>query len=1162
MILSQIIFWFQSLRFLPTQSMVEDVSTLVLLAATILVYRTFREWYLLIWIVGWVLYFVSLEALAIGPSTRDPRLATATTYVAFILSVTFFVVAVLFYTNSRKYLLLVGLLAAFGVDIALVRVFWLPSSTVLLYAMHAVYHVIAVVGAIRLALFSRGRRELGPWMLTVMLLLLHLDESPGAVHWGLPGVDTGIMVLLGLGMLFLVLDDSKAHVRRLAVVNALTTAIAEARDHGTMMKTGLTQLKKLFGARAAWFRSLEEDLLVIEQQIDMPEEYLRKFREIPLATSHSNRLMEDRVAAKIRTSMLESDHANDAAGAGFEHLLLVPVSGKTSALGILCLGMPRARSYTPDEMRFLTTTANQLGIAAENLRMVEQIVRSQRQWVRTFDSIADLVLVHDCEQRILNVNRALLQRLGKRHSEVVGKTCAAILPNAAGGCPYCFRAQEGGTDGPDACFGGYSMVSTSSYTEELGNTIGTVHIIADTTDRRAADERYRLLFEEAQEGVFVSTPEGRLLDCNTAFIRLLGYDSRAEVLSMDIATQLYKYPEDRVQFMREMRANGYVRNHEVIVRRKDGTSITLLENSFATRHESGRVDRYQGFLVDITEKKRAEEDIQRRNHELYALNAIAVVATQSFDLDEILNVTLRQVVDLFAADMGAILVTEPDSRLLRPRASFGLISPAGPSVLEIEIPEDFWERLVAARAEIITEVHGPKLPPVMQRLVEDEKLRAWMWVVMWSQNRPLGVIGVSTRLDREFAKTDENLICAIGRQLASTIEKVRLYEETSRAYENLRQTQEQLLQSEKMSAVGQLIAGVAHELNNPLTAILGYAQLLESEPLGERASDFVAKLYRQTQRTHRVVLNLLSFARQRKPHKQAVDLRRILNDTLALREYDLKINNITVERHYDAQAPMIFGDAHQLEQVFLNIVNNAVDSMLENARGGTLSINIRNDDNDVFTEIKDTGNGIREPNRVFDPFYTTKKVGKGTGLGLSICYGIIQEHGGDISASNHPDGGALFAVRFPLAIRLGVHVQGDRPGNGKKEFPGCVLVVEDEQVLLEFEIAALKQACAGVASACSGSEAIQLLSEGKFGAIIIDGRLSGPLSASDVYHWIVENQPHMRQRIVFTLPQSGESELRSFLTANNLPSIAKPFAAEDLLAAIQRMPLIEASRDA
>src|SRR5213595_2263235 len=154
----------------------------------------------------------------------------------------------------------------------------------------------------------------------------------------------------------------------------------------------------------------------------------------------------------------------------------------------------------------------------------------------------------------------------------------------------------------------------------------------------------------------------------------------------------------------------------------------------------------------------------------------------------------------------------------------------------------------------------------------------------------MGIMGISSRETREYTSNDENLLVAIGRQLSTTIEKVRLYEETCRAYEDLRHTQEQLLQSEKMSAVGQLIAGVAHEHNNPLTAILGYAQLLESEGLAERAADFVRKLFQQAQRTHRLVQNLLSFGRQRRAEKEQVDICKVLDGTLALRDYRLKVD--------------------------------------------------------------------------------------------------------------------------------------------------------------------------------------------------------------------------------------------------------------------------------
>ena len=228
--------------------------------------------------------------------------------------------------------------------------------------------------------------------------------------------------------------------------------------------------------------------------------------------------------------------------------------------------------------------------------------------------------------------------------------------------------------------------------------------------------------------------------------------------------------------------------------------------------------------------------------------------------------------------------------------------------------------------------------------------------------------------------------------------KFRLYEETCRAYEDLRKTQEQLLQSEKMSAVGQLIAGVAHELNNPLTAILGYAQLLETEGLNTRAQDYVSKLFKQAQRTHRVVQNLLSFARQRKPQRDEVDMRKVLDETLALRDYDLKINNIDVERDVPAEPALVIADPHQIEQVFLNIINNAVDAILETGRTGKLKIQVRHAERPRLHSVHRRWRRIKDPKRIFDPVLYHEERGKGTGLGLSICYGIVKEHGGDITA--------------------------------------------------------------------------------------------------------------------------------------------------------------------
>ncbi|HLB87776.1 MAG TPA: ATP-binding protein, partial [Terriglobales bacterium] len=746
--------------------------------------------------------------------------------------------------------------------------------------------------------------------------------------------------------------------------------------------------------------------------------------------------------------------------------------------------------------------------------------------------------------------------LGQAPADVVGNVCEAVLPRNRGewsGCPYCQGTDEGFYEGPDPCFGGFSMISTSSYVEQGSKQRGTIHVVRDTTDRRVAEEKYRRLFEQVQEGVFVATPEGKLLDCNDAFVRMLGHTSREELMALNVDTELYASAEQREVFRREVELHNYVRNFEVTLRRKDGTLLTAMESSFATRDAAGKVERYQGFLLDITEKKRAEDEIRRRNRELNALNAMAVIATQSFDLDEILNLTLRQVITLLGAEAGSIYLSDVNETTFRRRAGWGQRSADRARFSEVNFADGFGDLVTRSRTEVITPEYLPHLPPLVAEFIRADGLSSWIWVLLWGKDKPMGVMGISSREAREYTSNDENLLVAIGRQLSTTIEKVRLYEETCRAYEDLRRTQEQLLQSEKMSAVGQLIAGVAHELNNPLTAILGYAQLLESEGLEERAADFVSKLFKQAQRTHRVVQNLLSFARQRKPHKEQVDICKVLDETLALRDYDLKVNNIKLEREVELSVPAVTADPHQIEQVFLNIINNAVDAMLETGRAGMLKVLVYPREGHVHTEFQDSGPGIKEPNRIFDPFYTTKSVGKGTGLGLSICYGIVKEHGGDISARNRQEGGAIVEVSLPSTGRTASPEKMLPMPPREFAIEGRILLVEDEEAVLEFERDVLAGAGAQVVTLMNGEELKARLLHEAFDALIIDGKMPGGWSAPDAYRWICENCPGLEKRVLFTFSSVAEPEIRTFLRENNLPCLVKPFEVADLISQARRL---------
>ncbi|MFZ3243645.1 MAG: ATP-binding protein [Candidatus Acidiferrales bacterium] len=229
--------------------------------------------------------------------------------------------------------------------------------------------------------------------------------------------------------------------------------------------------------------------------------------------------------------------------------------------------------------------------------------------------------------------------------------------------------------------------------------------------------------------------------------------------------------------------------------------------------------------------------------------------------------------------------------------------------------------------------------------------------------------------------------------------------------------QAQLRHSEKMAAVGQLVSGVAHEINNPLAAIVGYSDLLlENTSVPESAKEELRIVLKEAERTKEIVQNLLRFARQMPAKHEALDIHGVLRQVLQLRTYGAAGDGVEVIERFGKTVPQVFGDAHQLQQVFLNILNNAYDAVREARRAGRIEIATRVRNGVVEIAVRDNGVGISDTARIFEPFYTTKEVGKGTGLGLSICYGIVREHGGDVICENNTEGaGCTFFVQLPAA---------------------------------------------------------------------------------------------------------------------------------------------------
>jgi two-component system NtrC family sensor kinase len=967
-----------------------------------------------------------------------------------------------------------------------------------------------------------------------------------------------LSVFVGIAMVVLVLESARARseelndkMRRLSLLTAASTQTLSVRE---VLEQVLGHLVESLGATHGIVRLLEGEgstaKLVAKASVGFQQAYLSKYERIPLSEPWVQKVLQkdclflrvsEEVDVKERARMEEC---------GVTESISLPLPGKDGPLGIVCVGSIQSVRFQRDELSYLVNIANLLGLTLQNVHLFEQVATVQQQWAYTFDSIGDPILVHDPEYRILRTNQRLGHLLGRDNTALIGRMVADLLPRKGTGyknCPYC-EGIAGEADDPDPWLTGYFLASNSTFTDPRGRQLGTVHVLKDITERKRAEEKYRTLVSNVQEGVFISTPQGKFLDFNDALMRILGYEDRNELLAADIPL-MFLNPSDRDRLKKLLQDHGSVADFEYEIRRKDGEVRSMMESSIAVRDSAGNLAALQGFLLDITDRKRAEQEIRRRNRELMVLNSIGQTLAESMDLTDSINRTLRQMTELFNLDASSLYLIDEAALILRRVAAVGHRTEIGRQVPPVSVQPELLQHIKAVHATFLS-TQGLPLPSLIREAQRKEGLVSAFLVILWSKDRVIGGLVVGSRAPREFSPADINLLIAVGSQISNAIDRNTLYEETRQAYENLRRTQEQLLHSEKMAAVGQLISGVAHELNNPLTAILGYSQLLMSScqlpPQGVEYSD---KLYKQAQRTHRIVQNLLSFARQHKPERIAVQLNQILQDTLALRDYDLRMCNIRVHLDLSPGLPATAADPHQLQQVFLNLVNNAVDAVLENSNDGDLWVRTEAKADRLFVEFTDNGPGVKDASRVFDPFYTTKPVGKGTGLGLSICYGIITEHGGTIRVRNVQPHGASFTIELPyqsVSAAKDASVAGDiATGRG-----GRILLIDHDESVLEAVEAILQGRHHTVKTAATLSIAQSLLERQEFDAVVADLDMPATVGQETLEEWLSANRAPLAQRLIW-MRASAASETSGDASPNGSQVLQKPFKSADLLAAVE-----------
>ena len=653
--------------------------------------------------------------------------------------------------------------------------------------------------------------------------------------------------------------------------------------------------------------------------------------------------------------------AEAAASLRWTDCTLVRLPGGNGELaGLLCLA-GRSAPFHQEDRVFLETMAGHAAMALENARLFTRIEQANRHWMEIFDAITDFIVVHDQADNVLRVNRSLATMIGVPPPELIGVNMRALLAltsdNASYSCPFCRSMADDSDEFVHPVFDRTYLVSTSRVHGASSEGLQTIHVLKDISDRREAERRYRELFDNIQEGLFFSTPGGRFVEVNDAMVRMLGYASREELLQVDIPTQLYFSPEQRERHAEVMQENGHLRNFEATLRRKDGSPIHVLINAFGMYDSLGKVLQIRGLMLDVTGLRTYQSELHRERD----FSGKILSNTQSL---------------ILVADTAG-LISYANRRWYD--AGFEQKELLGRPLLELAAP-GFVRPLADALQSTLA---GQQVDNLELQIV-----------------RGNGVAG----------KFSANLSPMRDEQGTVTSIVVVLTDITDSAA-----LRDKLVHAERMAAIGQLVSGVAHEVNNPLTAILGFADLLmESSDLPETARKDLRVILQEAQRTKQIVQNLLSFARQMPPQRNAVQLNSILRRTVQLRSYDFLSHGIEIVEHLDEELPEVMGDAHQLQQVFLNILNNAYDAVHEVGRPARIEIMSTKAGDTVEVSFRDNGNGISHPDKIFDPFFTTKEVGKGTGLGLSICYGIVKEHGGEILCHNNLGGqGATFIVRIP-----------------------------------------------------------------------------------------------------------------------------------------------------
>jgi len=591
-----------------------------------------------------------------------------------------------------------------------------------------------------------------------------------------------------------------------------------------------------------------------------------------------------------------------------------------------------------------------------------------------FEAMVDGVYIVDDDFNVEHMNDVMIKNFGRG----IGRKCFQVIHGRDEVCTWC-RAKEV-LAGESIRWEHYFPNLDQIYDviefplKNPDGTLSKLSIYRDITQRKkseeklkASEEDYKRLFENVRCGIYVSSKEGKFLNANKALLDMLGYKTKEEFLKIDIAKDLYLRPEDRRKWQKMIERDGYVIDYEVDFKRKNGGPISALHTAHVRYDQQGNVIGYEGINVDQSPRKKIEKELRE------ALDF----------LDKIIK-----------SSPNAIMTTDMDGNII-------VWNSAAEETLGYKAEE------VIGKMNI-REIYPKGMAKKVMKMMRSPEYGG----VGQCKSYPM------VHVRRDGQTIDGNLsariVCdAQGKEIASVGIFVDLKERLGME-RKLRETQEKLLQSEKLAAMGRLTSQIAHELNNPLYGIMNTLELLKTEisPQSKRRKILDMALS-ETVRLTELLRKMLRFSKPDEEEKQATDVNIILDEILLLVGKQLQENSIRISTEFADNLEKVYASRNQLRQVFLNMIANARDAMPDE---GTVTIKTLAKRDNIYIEISDTGIGIKEENinKIFDDFFTTKNSVKDVGLGLSVCYGFIKEHGGDIRVSSEWGSGTTFTIILPI----------------------------------------------------------------------------------------------------------------------------------------------------